>query len=91
MLFIIVEVPYQNDCKKVEFYYHDKKNYTFQVSQSDAPGENGKAHHLRVEQKVEEETLKGVYGFNQVIQLKAISKFLSFKKVTCRTSLQNVS
>jgi hypothetical protein len=36
------------------------------VSKSDAPGENGKAHHLRVEQKIEEENLKGVYGFNQV-------------------------
>ncbi len=38
-----------------------------QVSKSDAPGENGKAHHLRVEQKIEEENLKGVYGFNQVL------------------------
>ena len=38
----------------------------FQVSKSDAPGENGKAHKLTVEQKLEEENQKGVYGFNQV-------------------------
>ncbi len=31
------------------------------------PGQNGKGHHLRVEQKVEEERLKGVYGFNQLV------------------------
>ena len=37
-----------------------------QVSKSDAPGENGKAHKLTVEQKLEEENQKGVYGFNQV-------------------------
>merc|ERR1719341_3058215 len=30
------------------------------------PGENGKSHQLRVEQKQEEERLKGVYGFNQL-------------------------
>jgi polypeptide N-acetylgalactosaminyltransferase len=30
------------------------------------PGDNGKAHKLRVEQKAEEERLKGVYGFNQL-------------------------
>ena len=30
-------------------------------------GDNGKAHQLRVEQKSEEETLKGVYGFNQLV------------------------
>lgn len=30
------------------------------------PGENGKSHKMRVEQKVEEERLKGVYGFNQL-------------------------
>jgi polypeptide N-acetylgalactosaminyltransferase len=30
------------------------------------PGENGRAHKLRVEQKQEEEKLKGVYGFNQL-------------------------
>ena len=40
--------------------------FSSQVSQSDAPGENGKAHHVRVEQKPEEENQKGVYGFNQV-------------------------
>ena len=33
----------------------------------DAPGDNGKAHKLRVEQKTEEERLKGVYGFNQLV------------------------
>lgn len=31
------------------------------------PGENGKAHTLTVEQKEEEERLKGVYGFNQLV------------------------
>ena len=31
------------------------------------PGENGKAHKLRVEQKEDEERLKGVYGFNQLV------------------------
>ena len=31
------------------------------------PGENGKAHKLRVEQKGQEEKLKGVYGFNQLV------------------------
>ena len=30
-------------------------------------GDNGKAHMLRVEQKAEEERLKGVYGFNQLV------------------------
>ena len=30
------------------------------------PGDNGRAHKLRVEQKAEEERLKGVYGFNQL-------------------------
>ena len=30
------------------------------------PGEGGKAHRLRIEQKQEEEKLKGVYGFNQL-------------------------
>merc|ERR550519_2172988 len=30
------------------------------------PGMNGKAHKLKVEQKQEEEKLKGVYGFNQL-------------------------
>ena len=33
----------------------------------EGPGENGKAHQLRVEQKQEEEKLKGVYGFNQLV------------------------
>ena len=31
------------------------------------PGDNGKPHQLRVEQKGEEEKLKGVYGFNQLV------------------------
>merc|ERR550517_1516789 len=31
------------------------------------PGDNGEAHQLRVEQKSEEERLKGVYGFNQLV------------------------
>ena len=31
------------------------------------PGEDGKAHKLRVEQRDEEERLKGVYGFNQLV------------------------
>ena len=31
------------------------------------PGDNGQAHQLRVEQKTEEEKLKGVYGFNQQV------------------------
>ena len=30
------------------------------------PGDGGKAHKLRVEQKQAEEKLKGVYGFNQL-------------------------
>ena len=30
-------------------------------------GDNGKPHQLRVEQKQEEERLKGVYGFNQLV------------------------
>ena len=30
-------------------------------------GDNGKPHQLRVEQKQEEEKLKGVYGFNQLV------------------------
>eukprot|EP00088_Acartia_fossae_P003437 TRINITY_DN11449_c0_g1_i1.p1 TRINITY_DN11449_c0_g1~~TRINITY_DN11449_c0_g1_i1.p1 ORF type:complete len:607 (+),score=117.67 TRINITY_DN11449_c0_g1_i1:29-1849(+) len=33
----------------------------------DGAGEGGKAHKLRVEQKDEEERLKGVYGFNQLV------------------------
>ena len=33
----------------------------------EGPGEGGKAHQLRVEQKQEEERLKGVYGFNQLV------------------------
>ena len=31
------------------------------------PGENGKSHQLREEQKKDEERLKGVYGFNQLV------------------------
>ena len=31
------------------------------------PGDGGKAHKLRVEQKQAEERLKGVYGFNQLV------------------------
>ena len=31
------------------------------------PGDGGKAHKLRVEQKQSEEKLKGVYGFNQLV------------------------
>ena len=31
------------------------------------PGENGEKHHLKVEQKREEEKMKGVYGFNQIV------------------------
>jgi hypothetical protein len=31
------------------------------------PGAGGKAHVLRVEQKGEEDRLKGVYGFNQLV------------------------
>lgn len=31
------------------------------------PGENGEAHHLRPDQKDQEERLKNVYGFNQLI------------------------
>ena len=37
------------------------------VTRNKGPGENGKGHHLRVEQKTEEEKLKGVYGFNQLV------------------------
>ena len=37
------------------------------VTRLTSPGENGKGHHLRVEQKTEEEKLKGVYGFNQLV------------------------
>ena len=37
------------------------------VTRNTGPGENGKGHHLRVEQKQEEEHLKGVYGFNQLV------------------------
>lgn len=37
------------------------------VAKVSAPGQNGKGHHLRVEQKTEEERLKGVYGFNQLV------------------------
>ena len=33
----------------------------------EGPGEDGKAHKLRVEQKHDEEHLKGVYGFNQLV------------------------
>ena len=33
----------------------------------DGAGDGGKAHKLRVEQKDEEERLKGVYGFNQLV------------------------
>ena len=31
------------------------------------PGENGQAHKLRVEHKREEDKMKGVYGFNQIV------------------------
>ena len=34
---------------------------------SSGVGEGGKAHHLTIEQKGEEEKLKGVYGFNQLV------------------------
>ena len=37
------------------------------VTRLSRPGENGKGHQLRVEQKTEEERLKGVYGFNQLV------------------------
>ena len=37
------------------------------VTRLTSPGENGKGHQLRVEQKTEEERLKGVYGFNQLV------------------------
>jgi len=37
------------------------------VTKNTGPGENGKGHHVRVEQKTEEERLKGVYGFNQLV------------------------
>jgi len=33
----------------------------------EGPGEGGKTHKLRVEQKHDEEHLKGVYGFNQLV------------------------
>jgi len=33
----------------------------------EGPGEGGKVHKLRVEQKHDEEHLKGVYGFNQLV------------------------
>ena len=36
-------------------------------TQGSGPGEMGKAHNLRVDQKDEEEKLKGVYGFNQLV------------------------
>jgi len=36
-------------------------------SKGAGPGEGGKAHKLRVEQKQQEEKLKGVYGFNQLV------------------------
>jgi len=37
------------------------------VTKLTGPGENGKSIKVRVEQKTEEERLKGVYGFNQLI------------------------
>ena len=37
------------------------------VTRLSGPGENGKGHQVRVEQKTEEERLKGVYGFNQLV------------------------
>ena len=40
---------------------------SFKVSSRKAPGENGHAHKLRFDQKSEEEKLKGVYGFNQLV------------------------
>jgi polypeptide N-acetylgalactosaminyltransferase len=40
---------------------------SIKVTKNTGPGENGKGHHLRVEQKTQEENLKGVYGFNQLV------------------------
>ncbi len=34
---------------------------------TEGPGEHGKGHKLRVDQRQEEERLKGVYGFNQLV------------------------
>ena len=47
--------------KEGNFEPSDKK------TRKSGPGEGGKAHKLRVEQKQEEERLKGVYGFNQLV------------------------
>ena len=41
-------------------------------------GDGGKAHKLRVEQKDEEERLKGVYGFNQLVSDEIRDMFARF-------------
>jgi len=40
---------------------------TIKISGSNAPGENGMSHKLSESLKQEEEKLKGVYGFNQLV------------------------
>ena len=46
-----------------------KGNYepSIRSQANDSPGDLGKSHHLRVDQKQEEEMFKGVYGFNQLV------------------------
>ena len=51
-------------------YRDDNKRGNFEPqipAVSNQPGDGGKAHKLRVEQKQAEERLKGVYGFNQLV------------------------
>ena len=55
------EVPrYLGDDRKGNFEPHIP-------AANSEPGDGGKAHKLRVEQKQKEENLKGVYGFNQLV------------------------
>ena len=52
-----------------KFLGHNKRgNFEPQIGGVNSdPGDGGKAHKLRVEQKQAEEKLKGVYGFNQLV------------------------
>ena len=55
--------------EKPKYLGHNKRgNFEPQIPPvNDEPGDGGKAHKLRVEQKQAEEKLKGVYGFNQLV------------------------
>lgn len=56
---------------KKPLFREDRSLGNFEESPSDVPlngpGQNGKAHQLRPDQRDKEDRLKGVYGFNQLV------------------------